>query len=226
MDQPGLAPEEHRRALVGLSRLNRISGSVRLLLPAIVEAARRAHRPLRILDLATGSGDLPLGLWRRARGRGLIQDILGVDISERAVEIARRRADTVGASSSETEVRFQTMDVLSERLPDSFDVIVASLFLHHLDESEAVALLAKMAAASQKLVLVNDLVRNRRNLVLVALGARLLTSSRVVHTDASLSVRAAFTVAELRNLAAGAGMQGASITRQFPCRMLLWWRKP
>ena len=105
-------------------------------------------------------------------------------------------------------------------------MILASLFFHHLGEQQAMVMLAKMAAATRQLVLVNDLVRSRRDLMLVALGSRLLTTSRVVWTDASLSVRAAFTVAELGALAQVAGLQGATIERRFPCRMLLRWKKP
>ena len=83
-----------------------------------------------------------------------------------------------------------------------------------------------MAAAAGQLVLVNDLVRSRVNLTLVALAARLLTTSRVVWTDASLSVRAAFTVHELRKLAIAAGLNYTTINRRFPCRMILQWNKP
>jgi 2-polyprenyl-3-methyl-5-hydroxy-6-metoxy-1,4-benzoquinol methylase len=137
------------------------------------------------------------------------------------VEIARGRTRDAG-----TTIQFATLDVLTDSLPQGFDVIVASLFLHHLEDQQAVAVLAKMAAAARQLVLVNDLVRSRKDLLLVALGARLLTTSRVVWTDASLSVRAAFTVAELAALANAAGLRGAMVKRRFPCRMLLQWRKP
>ncbi len=220
MDRPDLDAEEHRRALRGLARLNRVSNSVGVVWPAVSAAARQAKGPLRVLDLATGGGDVPLGLWRRACRFGLTLDILGVDVSPRAVKLARGRARSAG-----TAIQFATLDVLADSLPQGFDVILASLFLHHLGEQQAVGVLAKMAAAARQLVLVNDLVRSRRDLILVALGARLLTTSRVVWTDASLSVRAAFTVAELGALAEAAGLQGATIERWFPCRMLLQWRK-
>jgi 2-polyprenyl-3-methyl-5-hydroxy-6-metoxy-1,4-benzoquinol methylase len=219
MDQPELDPEEHRRALIGLARLNRVSGSVGVVWPAVAAAARAAKRPLRVLDLATGSGDVPLGLWRRASRRGHIEEIVAVDISAQAVETANRSA------AHRAAVRFMTLDVLNDPLPKGFDVVMTSLFLHHLERCQAVALLANMAAAARQLVLVNDLVRSRGNLFLVALAARLLTTSRVVRTDASLSVRAAFTVPELRTLAQEAGLLGGTISRRFPCRMLLEWRK-
>ena len=220
MDQPGLGEVEHRCALAGLARLNYVSRSVGTIWPSILAAARRTDGPLRILDLATGGGDLPLGLWRRARQFGLSISTLGVDISAQAIEIAQQRAQRASAS-----IQFATLDVLNDPLPTGFDIITASLFLHHLEDEQALDLLARMAAAARQAVIVNDLVRGRGNLFLVALGARLLTTSRVVWTDASLSVRAAFTIEELRRLAVSAGMREVRISRRFPCRMLLEWRK-
>src|SRR5581483_8226293 len=70
MDQPGLAPDRHRRALCGLARINGWSGSARLLWPA-VRALAREKGSVRLLDLATGAGDVPLRLWRKARRAGV-----------------------------------------------------------------------------------------------------------------------------------------------------------
>src|SRR4051812_815774 len=71
MDQPGLCPDHHRAALRGLARLN-LFGSAGVLWPALAAMAKRIPgRPLRVLDLATGGGDVPLRLWRRARRSGV-----------------------------------------------------------------------------------------------------------------------------------------------------------
>ena len=70
---------------------------------------------------------------------------------------------------------------------------------------------------------INDLERGRLNLCLVAIGARLVTRSPIVHTDASRSVRAAFTVNEMRAIALRAGLANAVVERRFPCRLLLRW---
>jgi 2-polyprenyl-3-methyl-5-hydroxy-6-metoxy-1,4-benzoquinol methylase len=221
MDQPGLDPVEHLRALRGLARLNRISGSARSIWRALAGFATTKRSPLRILDLASGGGDLLLNLGRRAIRRGMEFDMLGVDFSPQAVEISRKAAQRANLSA-----RFEVLNALEDSLPQGFDVVMTSLFLHHLSAEQAGRLLAKMAAAANKMVLVSDLVRGRWNLGLVALGARLVTTSRVVWTDASLSVRAAFTPMELQKLAEAAGLQGAVITKQFPCRMLMQWSKP
>src|SRR5437660_977048 len=96
MDQPGLDPAQHARALRGLARINWWSRSSGILWPALLAQARAAGA-LRVLDLATGAGDVPIRLGRRARAAGVPVRIEGCDVSAVAVEYARRRAERVGA---------------------------------------------------------------------------------------------------------------------------------
>src|SRR5262249_8601095 len=216
MDEPGLDPTRHDLALRGLARINRWSGSARILWPPLASLARRLARPVRVLDLAAGAGDVPVRLWHKARRAGLALEIEGCDRSAVAVDHARARAKQAGAS-----VDFAIRDVLAEPLPRGFNAVVSSLFLHHLDEGEAGGLLGKMAAAAEHLVLVNDLSRSRTGLILALMGTRLLSTSEVVRVDGPLSVKAAFTPAEARALAERAGLRGAKVMRRWPCRWLL-----
>ena len=218
MDDPALEPGRHRHALRGLSRLNALSGSSRILWPSIAKLARSEGRALRILDLASGAGDVPLGLWRRARRAGVELDIHGVDVSPRAVGFAREHAERLGAA-----VRFDVLDVLAEPLPEDCDVVLSSLFLHHVTEAEAVLLLAKMRHAARRVVLINDLLRSARGLALAHVAARMFTSSKIVHFDAPRSVRASFTAIEMKELARRAEMGSARISRHWPLRLLLTW---
>ncbi len=221
MDQPGLDPAAHRRALDGLARLNAASGAFRYLWAPIAELARSTKgRPLRVLDVATGGGEFPVTLMHWARRAGLPIEAAGCDRSETALEYGRRTAVAVGVP-----VTFFPQDVLSGPLPSGYDVVTCSLFLHHLDEGEAVRLLRAMAAAAGRLVLVNDLARGRLNYLLIWLATRVLTRSPVVRTDGPLSVRAAFTPREALSLAEKAGLTGATVRRCFPCRFLLTWRR-
>src|SRR5206468_427568 len=146
-------------------------------------------------------GDIPLSLWRKGQRAGLHLDVHGIDINDRALEFARRRADAAGA-----KVQFSRMNALTEELPAGYDVIVSSLFLHHLDDESATRLLRSMARATNHLVLVNDLRRHWGGLLLARLAALVLTWSPVVRVDAVRSVRAAFTMAEIRALAVSAGL--------------------
>ncbi|MGO9108850.1 MAG: methyltransferase domain-containing protein [Thermoguttaceae bacterium] len=220
MDQPDLEPDLHRQALQGLATLNLLSRSVGIVWPRIFRLARQLGRPVRILDVATGGGDVPLGIWRRAQKSRVQVDILGIDISLCALEVAEVRA-----ARTEAAVRFAQLDALCDELPGDHDIVICSLFLHHLDERDATALLGRMAAVARHIVLVNDLVRSPAGLTLVAAASRLFTRSPVVWTDASRSVRAAFTVCELRELARWAGMRDIRLTRHWFCRMLLEWSR-
>lgn len=222
MDDPQLSGERHDAALRGLSRINRISGSAQVVWRPIVQLAKQQGlQKLRVLDVATGSGDIPLALWNKARHSNLDLEIRGVDISPRAVENSQRRADSAGAS-----VSFAVHDALGDELPADYDVVTASLFTHHLENEDVVNLLGKMKRAAGIMVLVNDLVRSRLNLLMVQIASRLVTRSEVVHVDGPLSVRAAFTIDEFRTLADQAGLDEAKISKRWPCRFLLEWRKP
>jgi 2-polyprenyl-3-methyl-5-hydroxy-6-metoxy-1,4-benzoquinol methylase len=221
MDDPCLAPAPHVQALRGLARINWISASDRILWKPLRELAEQQRRPLRVLDVATGGGDVPIRLWRRAQRAGLKLDIHGGDISPTALELARQNA-----AQAQADVTFFKLDVKNDGLPQGFDVLTCSLFLHHLGDAEAPALLRQLRDAAGRMVLVNDLRRCRLGLALAWLACRLLTTSAVARLDGPRSVRAAFTLPEVRDLANQAGMASATISRRWPCRYLLDWRRP
>ena len=98
--------------------------------------------------------------------------------------------------------------------------------MHHLPTEDVAPLLYKMRCGARRLVLINDLRRTPAGLVLAYLASRLGSRSRVVRTDAVLSVRAAFTIPEFAALAREAGLDGATIEPRVPMRFLLTWRRP
>jgi hypothetical protein len=220
IDQPDLDPVRLAGALRGLERINWWSHSAGILWPAIWRFGRNQERPLRLLDIATGAGDVPVRLWRKAQRVGLTLEVAGCDRSEDAIHFAQARAAAVSAP-----VRFFPWDVVASGIPEGYDIVTCSLFLHHLDGDTATAQLRGMAAAA-RLVLVNDLVRSRTGFLLAYLGTRLLTGSPIVHVDGPRSVEAAFTIAEVRALACRAGLDGAAVQWRWPFRFLLEWRRP
>ena len=221
MDQPGLDDGQHHQALNALARINWISASGLILWPSIRTLFRELNRPVRLLDVATGGGDVPVRLWLRARRRQIPLEVAGCDFSSTAIEHARRYAASRGAA-----VEFFQRDALAERLPDGYDVITCSLFLHHLNEEQALTLLRHMREAAGSLALVNDLARGRAGWLAAVVGSHILTRSPVVHVDAKLSVEGAFTPEEALELARRAGWDGARVRRKFPFRYLLSWRRP
>jgi SAM-dependent methyltransferase len=229
MDDPALPVEEHLAALDALATINAVSLTGRQLARAVVRLAAASlptDRPLEIVDVACGGGDITIalaGLLGRRLGRAASARVrvLGVDLSGRAIERARAAAGRRAIAGATVE--FAVRDALVEGLPPC-DIAVSSLFLHHLDDAAAAGVLRSMATAARLGGVVSDLVRSRTGLVLAILGTTLLARSRVARVDGPLSVRAARTPAEYRVLTARAGLPQASVRRAWPERVLLEWR--
>jgi len=110
MDQPGLDAVEHARALSGLGRINRLSLSDAMLWPAVARLAQASEgAPIRVLDLASGGGDVPIALAYRAARARLDVRVEGCDISQEAVRFASQKATERGIA-----VRFFTLDALAD----------------------------------------------------------------------------------------------------------------
>src|SRR5206468_513816 len=92
MDGSDMAGARHALALRGLERINAWSGSARILWPALARLARENSAGIQVLDVATGGGDVPIGLWHKARRARVPIQLHGIDRSPSAIEHARRRA--------------------------------------------------------------------------------------------------------------------------------------
>jgi 2-polyprenyl-3-methyl-5-hydroxy-6-metoxy-1,4-benzoquinol methylase len=221
MDDPGLDATAHGRALAGLGRINRFSHAAGSLLRPLIDFAQwRRLTSIRLLDVACGGGDVPIALKALAADRGLHIDLTLCDRSLAALDYARKQAERAGLSVQTTQG-----DVV-DRLPEGIlDVVTNSLFLHHLTEADVVAALANMHATAGRLLLISDLRRSRLGWIAAQVGCRLLSGSAIVHYDGPVSVRAAWTTDELADMARGAGLADAQITRQRPWRMMLQWER-
>jgi SAM-dependent methyltransferase len=220
MDDPALDPARHRRALKALERINRVSLTAPRLWSEIARLARDGVRPVRVLDVACGGGDVLLDLERRARRAGVDVELHGCDRS--AVALDRARARAAGRASC----TFHECDVLSEPFPTAGHLVTSSLFLHHLSAEAAIHLLRAMGRAAECVLVVQDLRRTLAGYALAWLGLHTLTLSDVARVDGLVSVRAAFTMAEAESLAREAGLGGAVVRRCWPQRFLLRWARP
>jgi len=221
MDQPGLDPQEHQAALLGLARINALTRTASCFSPAIRRlAGLYPSRRLRILDVACGGGDTVRAISRLGRREGIDLEVHGCDLSEEAVALASAAAQVEGI-----EAHFFQADAIAAPLPSGYHLITSSLFLHHLKQSDAETLLRSMAAATLDQLLVHDLIRSHLDLVLTWFGTRLLSRSPIVHIDGPLSVGGAFQLDEVADLAAAAGLAGAQISRFWPERFLLSWSR-
>ena len=192
-----------RENLRDMARVNRLLGGTAISRSALVRvlAGNRGPAPVRLLDVGTGSADIPVALVAWGRKHGLEIDATAVDSRPEILEIAR------SAGGDAAGVRLELAE--GERLPyadASFDVVHASLVLHHLEPPRAEAFLRELGRVASRAVIFNDLDRRRRWWRAPRLFAHVFTRNSLTRHDGPLSVRRAYRPDELVPLAARVGL--------------------
>ena len=215
MDRPQPVSHELERDLQHLRQLNRWFGSYRL----VSKFIRRWINPgarLRVIDLATGSGDIPRLLVDFARSIEAHVQIDAVDRQCATLEIARK------LSARYPEISFHEADILRWAGDAEYDIVLCSLVLHHFSDADAVSVLRRCRELSKRFVLVSDLRRG----FLLRTGVYLLTAAifrePMTRFDARLSARRAFSFSEMRQLAIRAGWKNFSHNKCRFARQTIW----
>ena len=171
---------------------------------------------MRVVDLATGSGDIPRLLVEHARRIGARIEIDAIDQQAATLEIAR------ALSVDYPEISYHVANILEWDIPQGYDIALCSLVLHHFSDEDAIRLLRRCRALSRRFVLVSDL---RRGFLLQA-GVHILTAlvfrEPMTRFDARLSADRAFSFVETRELAIHAGWKNFG-RKKFPvARQAIW----
>lgn len=218
MDRRDAGASDIAGALRDIRLVNRYLGGGGAILAALRPMLRdlATHQPLELLDVGTGSADLPLTIVRCGRRIGGEVHITALDHDPTIAQIAAR------VCSSAPQIRVVVGDALRLPFPPrSFDVVTASMFLHHFSHDEAVRLLLEFRRVARRAVVINDLRRHLLPWGFICLAARLTLRHPIFVHDAALSVLRGFTAGELQGMAAQAGARGARVMHRWPFRLLL-----
>lgn len=210
MDGSAVGWNELSDCLMQIDAINRWTGGHR---PTLAWLGRkRAAGPLRILDVGCGAGGLLRLIARRAARQGRTVALTGIDRCPRAIRLARE------LTPMETRIRFVRADVFD--WDEDSDLVVSTLFTHHLAEGQLHRYLGWMEQRARLGWFVNDLHRHPLPYATARLGARLLPVGRLVAHDAPLSVARAFTPEDWRVALDRAGLAGAARVRwRLPFRL-------
>jgi ubiquinone/menaquinone biosynthesis C-methylase UbiE len=213
LDGPLDDPAVLRENLRDMRRVNRWLGGTALSRSALIALATGFHhdprvgrtdwrqRPLMLLDVGTGSADIPVTLveWTDAHGLQLIVE--AIDVRHEIIDVAHEIAASTPA------VMLQVAEGPPLPYPDAaFDVAHASMVTHHLEPDELSVFLVEMRRVSRVGVIINDLQRGWRYWILSLLLSRSFTRNTMTRYDGPLSVRRAYRAAELAQAAAVAGL--------------------
>ena len=173
-------------------------------------------RTYRLLDLATGFGDIPRMIVNWARRHEVSVAIDAVDLQPATLEIARR------VSAGYPEIRFIRADARNYCDATTYDMVCCSLALHHFSELDALKVLRRACELSHDKVLVADLERTWLTWACVNAVTTVAARDAMTRHDAKLSVRRAFSYEELGDLAVEAGWRNFGHARFVPARQAIW----
>ncbi len=218
LDQADADPREVARSLADLRTVNRFFGGVstsQLLFQRVL--ARVDLREFSILDVGSGSGDVPLAILRTLRSEGRHVSLTLFD--QHANHLPR-------LDGTDPELHALTGDATHLPFVENwFDIVHCSLFLHHLEPHQARDFVRQALRIARHAVIINDLVRSRLHAGSLHLW-RPFFRTRMSYLDGLASVRRAYIPGEIETMLSGLGR--VEITRHHFYRMgiIVWKDQP
>lgn len=174
--------------------VNRIGGGTRVIRDFLAAELPNwpKDKPVQILDIGVGGGDIPIAIVRWARKRGYNVEFTCVDFNAKALEVTQR---AIG-QSGEDGIKLVQENIFRYQPVRNFDYAMGSMVFHHFTEDEIHRLITHLCGFVRRALIINDLHRNLLNYVVC--GILVIPLNREIRHDALLSIRRGFKPAELR----------------------------
>jgi Methyltransferase domain len=236
MDLPGNPKELLVEDLRNLRIINRYLGGYRGVMKGLKLLVRRdGMNRFSLLDVGTGSGDIPKVIVRWAWNQGIEARVVALEPEPVTARVAATLTQEqinppfIPLLQRGKEGDFRRCGILVVRgdgmappfSPASFDFILASQMLHHFTEEKVIAQLKTWSRLARRAIIVSDLVRHPMAYHGIRLLTKLFTHNVMTLTDAPLSVQRAFTMAEWHELFRRAEIGPFQLFSIFPYRVLV-----
>jgi ubiquinone/menaquinone biosynthesis C-methylase UbiE len=213
-----LPPETYSKAeftgsLADIRKVNRYLGDIRAIRKhfsarvAGIEAS--PGRPVKVLDVATGSADIPVAIVKWARRYGINVVVTAVDLNPIAVR------DAAAFTQKYPEITVSIADGLSLPFEDgSFDIVLCIKTLHHFSKDDTIKLLKEVNRVASGGYIIMDLRRSWVAWGLITMITKFFSRNRLTKHDGPMSVLRSYTVPELDALAESAGLTGHTVVKE------------
>jgi SAM-dependent methyltransferase len=222
MDEP-CSPEELQACLQDLAKLNRWFLGYRPTLRWLDSLQlHKLNASVHIVDVGCGYGDTLRRIERWAQARAVRVKLTGWDLNPDTVTIAAE------AGSPASQIEWITADIFDYQNSEPIDIVISSLFTHHLVKSDVVRFLKWMEEQSRIGWFINDLSRAPIPYHLLKAFSKLAGMHPFVQHDGPVSIQRAFVVEDWRQMCSAAGLrQDDIVIRGFtPARLCVGRRKP
>jgi 2-polyprenyl-3-methyl-5-hydroxy-6-metoxy-1,4-benzoquinol methylase len=198
---------ELAKILADLARFNGAMMGHRPVLQWLTRAVRELppERPLTLLDIGCGYGDLLRAVRHWADQRGRAMKLIGVDLSPQVIDVAK------GASAATDDIEYHAADIFDFAPQAPIDFVTTSLVTHHLSDAMIVRFLRWMETHARTGWVIYDLQRSRVPFHFIVLAGALLRLHPVVTYDGRISVARSLTRSEWRRRIAEAGIPADEI---------------
>ena len=209
MDADDLDAGTYAAVVHDLAKVNTLTMARR---PTLAFLAKLPKKPMRILDVGYGDGDMlrRIATWATASGRNV--DLVGIDLNPCSA-LAAREAALIALN-----IDYRTGDY-ADLANEPWDVILSSLVAHHMTHGQLVDFIRFMDAHSKAGWFINDLHRHGFAYFGFPLLATLMRWHPIVRHDGQLSIARSYRPHEWPAILAEAGVTDATITRKFPFRL-------
>jgi 2-polyprenyl-3-methyl-5-hydroxy-6-metoxy-1,4-benzoquinol methylase len=193
MDDFSIGGDLLRDTLDKLENINRWLGGNLMTVKALKKVLKNhpKEQELIIADIGCGHGDILRDVAKFGRKNGYKMKLIGMDANPTAIAYANE------LSTEFPEISFKTEDIFSEAFKNrKFDVVLATLFLHHFKEAQLVSFLGNTLKQTKIGIVVNDLHRHKLAYYLFMLLSVFIKNNMIIE-DGLTSVLRGFKRNEL-----------------------------
>ena len=196
MDDFSIGGDLLRDTLDKLENINRWLGGNLMTVKALKKVLKNhpKEQELTIADIGCGHGDILRDVAKFGRKNGYKMKLIGMDANPTAIAYANE------LSTEFSELSFKTEDIFSEAFKNrKFDVVLATLFLHHFKEAQLVSFLGNILKQTKIGIVVNDLHRHKLAYYLFMLLSVFIKNNMIIE-DGLTSVLRGFKRNELMHI--------------------------
>jgi 2-polyprenyl-3-methyl-5-hydroxy-6-metoxy-1,4-benzoquinol methylase len=193
------------RHLAWVNRLTRAHRPVMQWVERVAQAQSGRDRPLKIVDVGCGYGDMLRRIDRWAAQRGVAVELVGVDVNANAVRAARE------ATPAASRIQWLIGDVYTCEAAAGTDLVTASGMTHHLAEAEIVRLLEWMERTARVGWFIVDLHRKPVPYRVFDVMMRGPWWHRFIRPDGLRSLRRSFLAEDWQRMCSAAGLEAGAV---------------
>ena len=203
MDDLNCAGEVVDQTLRELETINTLLGGNHVTISAVKRLlSKKSFANVTIADLGCGGGDILKLVALMGRKMGLKFDLTGIDANPNIITFARKNSEGF------PEINFEVDNIFSDEFRvKKYDLILATLFMHHFTEDELVEVFKSLKTQAAIGIVINDIHRHWFAFYSIRLLTKLFSKSKMVKYDAPLSVLRAFKKSELQSILQKAGIE-------------------